>query len=102
MSFFDDAPELADDLRDVFNILYPPSPTSTIQDDWEESEADPAIRNTADPEVTTTVDLDGPVKELPPLDIHERRDEGVDTDSIPKNKTSGYVEALMGKLSRVS
>ena len=102
MSFFDDSPELADDLRDVFHILYPPSPTSTIQDDWEESEEGASKQKSTEPQAISTVDLDGPVNELQPLDIHERQGEGVDPNSIPKSKTSVYVETLIGKLSRVS
>lgn len=99
MSFFDDSPELAADLRDVFNILYPPSPTSTSQDDWEEAEEEPMKQTEAEDAATTVVDLDGPVNDLPPLDIHESHAQPVDHEST--SKTPGYLESLMSKLSRV-
>lgn len=101
MSFFDDSPELAADMRDVFNILYPPSPTSTTQDDWEETEEEGLNRVNSDGGAMTLVDLDGPVNDLPPLDIHETHAEPLDHGPMLTNKAPSYVGSLMGKLSRV-
>jgi hypothetical protein len=101
MSFFDDSPELAADLRDVFDILYPPSPTSTTQDDWDEAGEEPTKQNEAEDSASVTVvDLDGPVNDLPPLDVHETHAQPGNEEST--SKTPGYVESLMSKLSRVS
>jgi hypothetical protein len=99
MSFFDDSPELAADLRDVFNILYPPSPTSTTQEDWEETEEESTKQHESEDVAMAVVDLDGPVNDLPPLDVHETHAQPVDHEST--SKAPGYVESLMNKLSRV-
>lgn len=98
MSFLDDSPELAADLADVFNILYPPSPSSTIQDDWEEEGESVAAIPKGGPAM---VDLDGPVKDLAPLDVHELSSHDADYEPTTDIKYAGYVESLLGKLSRV-
>jgi hypothetical protein len=99
MSFLDDSPELAADLVDVFNILYPPSPLSTPQDDWEEEESSNATVTKGGP--AEVVDLDGPVKDLAPLDVHDLATNNVEHEPTSESKFPGYVESLLGKLSRV-
>lgn len=101
MSFLDDSPELAADLRDVFNILYPPSPTNT-QDDWEDAEANSSTLAVSNEGAGEIVDLDGPVDDLAPLDVHERSAGDVAHEPTSESKFPGYVESLLGKLSRVS
>lgn len=99
MSFLDDSPELAADLADVFNILCPPSPSSTLQDDWEDEDSSTATVTKGGP--ADIVNLDGPVKDLAPLDVHELSTNDVDHEPTSESKFPGYVESLLGKLSRV-
>lgn len=99
MSFLDDSSELAADLADVFNILYPPSPSSTVQYEFEE-EGNPTV-TIPKGGPAEIVDLDGPVKDLAPLDIHELSSHDINHESTADSKFPGYVESLLGKLSRV-
>lgn len=102
MSFLDTSPDLASDLHDVFNMLYPPSPDSTVSDDWRDGDdnvtSTGALANTS----TEVVDLDEPVNGLAPLDVHEQRSLTAHEGHPTQGERHSRIELLLDKLSRVS
>ncbi|KAJ9120115.1 hypothetical protein QFC22_003013 [Naganishia vaughanmartiniae] len=100
MSFLDTSPDLVSDLHDVFNMLYPPSPDGTVSDDWQDGEEAQtsygALANTS----AETVDLDGPVNGLAPLDVHEQRLLVTLEGHSTHGEKHSRIDSLLDKLSR--